>query len=442
VTLNYDIQNSVDEAKISALFSGLLGSVSVGSLIAIFFSYYLIDDISAIPIWLGFNLIGGAYRLKLFIDYKKNSKQHLPQKWLKLFHYSTSYVATTWGFVTLLLLNGVPSEKEVVVVAIVVGLITGGVISNIASKGTAYYYSSSILLCYTVKTLILQGPYYIEFALSQVLFLALLFKMTKSFNLLYENAHQMSYKLKEKMNVEKELQHEKIKSLQSTKLASLGEMATGIAHEINNPLTIGIGKLQIIKKMLNRGTIAPEKIIEHIDSALESSRRIADIVLSMKNLSRIKEDVEMQEFSTSDLVNIVKPLYKTKLTQNKVKIIENFDDVTLYADKGEISQALLNLINNAIDAIKSLEGDRWIKLSTEISEDFVLFRITDCGSGIEDEDMIKFFEPFYTTKDVGSGTGLGLSLSKNIMNRNGGELIYCKESENTCFAMKIKRPKS
>jgi signal transduction histidine kinase len=435
---NNEIEQIPNDSKLNALFGGLISSVSVGSLIAAFLTYYLYADIPDLIFWLILNLIGAAWRLRLFYSYNKTSDKYTNSKWLRLYHYSTCFIASTWAIVVLVLSVGIPANKELVVVAIIVGLITGGAISNIANKVTAYYYSSSIIGAYIIKTLIVRDPYYIEFSVSQLLFLSLLFKMIKSFNLLYEDAQKASDSLKDKLYLEKELQSEKIKTLQSSKLASLGEMATGVAHEINNPLTVGIGKLEILKMIISKDVIDKEKAMEHIDSIQASSKRISNIVFSMKNLSRIKDEVELQEFTINDLIEIVKPLFFSKLRLNEVTLIEQFDDITLHADKGEISQVFLNLVNNSVDAIKNSSGEKWIRLSTEVDSEFVTLNVTDSGQGISEHELEKIFEPFYTTKDIGEGTGLGLSLSKNIMIRNGGDLDYNPKSLNTSFSMRIK----
>ena len=189
-----------------------------------------------------------------------------------------------------------------------------------------------------------------------------------------------------------------------------------------------------MKKTLNN-----EDIPSEIDTVLASSKRIADIVASMKNLSRMKEESEYQKFNTTELINSVEPLLQSKIKKESITFIHNFDDFDLYADKGEVAQVLLNLVNNSVDAISETKSDKWIKFSTVDEIDYVVLRVQDSGLGISDENITKIFEPFYTTKEVGEGTGLGLSLSKNIMQRNLGDLYYDKESKNTTFCLKLKK---
>jgi C4-dicarboxylate-specific signal transduction histidine kinase len=162
----------------------------------------------------------------------------------------------------------------------------------------------------------------------------------------------------------------------------------------------------------------------------------------MKNLSRMKDEAELQDFCISELVDIVKPLVQSKLKHSSILLIEDFENFDVKSDKGEISQVLLNLIHNAADAIGGTEDKKWIKLSSFKKSGYVYLSVSDSGEGIPQDKISKIFQPFFTTKEVGEGTGLGLSLSKNIMTRNGGDLEYDSESLNTTFNMKMKNSDS
>ena len=436
------IQKSLNEIRVKSLYKGVTSSVFVGTFAALFIFFYLYQDIPYMGHWLTVLIIGALIRIVLYKKYRKNINLYTSEKWINLHHYATSFVALSWGALPLLLLFGLPLHKELIVITTILGLVTGGVISNIASKKTAYVYSVGIVSAFALKMMIERSESYLLFIGVLFLFIILLFKMIKIFNDLFERSQRYRIDLEEKLGIEKELQQEKLRSLQNSKLASLGEMATGIAHEINNPLTVAIGKLEIFKRIIPTEKFTKENSNELIATTLTSLRRISDIVGSMKNLSRMKDEAELQDFCISELVDIVKPLVQSKLKHSSILLIEDFENFDVKSDKGEVSQVLLNLIHNAADAIGGTEDKKWIKLSSFKKSGYVYLSVSDSGEGIPQDKISKIFQPFFTTKEVGEGTGLGLSLSKNIMTRNGGDLEYDSESLNTTFNMKMKNSDS
>jgi signal transduction histidine kinase len=430
--------------RLKTLYADVSVSVLTGTIVAIVFAYvsYSLVSNTIIFTWLTLMILGGLVRITLRIKFMKcsESEAYIDTKfWLNGFHYSSSFVALLWGTFPLFLINQVPPEKDVIITVLILGLAAGGTISNLANRSTAYLYGMNIVVFYALKVMIEGKENAMAFTLCLVFFAWLLFKMTRSFSALFEKSTLRALELKDKIDLEQELQQEKLKSLQSSKLASLGEMAAGIAHEINNPLTISIGKLEILKRYINADKYDQEKFLSITNSVTESNRRVADIVQSMRNLSRMQDDVELQELKLSDVVNGLKPLIDSRLKKNNVELIHDFDDITVLADMSELSQVIMNLISNAIDGIKHNKGDLRIKVITGEDQGHYLVKVVDSGNGIQGVDVNKLFEPFFTTKEVGEGTGLGLSLSRSIMERIGGTLEYDSTDENTCFVLKIKK---
>ncbi len=105
----------------------------------------------------------------------------------------------------------------------------------------------------------------------------------------------------------------------------------------------------------------------------------------------------------------------------------------------QISQVLLNLLNNAFDAVMDGPPDkrRWVRVDIDLTGENVQLKVTDCGDGISAEVQMKLMQPFFTTKGTGKGTGLGLSISKGIVEKHGGQLFYNRESKNTCFVISL-----
>lgn len=245
-----------------------------------------------------------------------------------------------------------------------------------------------------------------------------------------------------------ELIREKEESVMlSSRLASLGEMAGGIAHEINNPLMIISSSIQLVEKLLSNIKIEDVVKTEKVKSKLDLSRsmvfKISKIVQSMKNLSRISSEEDHETFVLSELVEDVLVLCREKCLHNSIDLqidqtIVDSCHCSIMGSRVEVSQILINLLNNSIDAILN-QDNAWIKIfaNTTASGDVAII-VSDSGKGIANQILDKIFNPFFTTKDVGKGTGLGLSLSKKLAEKNGGSLDYDRYHENTCFTLNLK----
>lgn len=226
----------------------------------------------------------------------------------------------------------------------------------------------------------------------------------------------------------------------SKNLASLGEMAGGIAHEINNPLMIINGSVMVIERMRKKGTIDEEKLEKHLNTITKTVNRTASIIKGLKTLARDGTQDSKEIFQASELTDEVFTFLSGKIRQNNIKLTLNENDPNLQSaivgQKVQLSQVLLNLISNSVDAISNQE-DPWIKVEFAQNINFLTIKIIDSGNGIPIEIQQKIFNPFFTTKEVGKGTGLGLSLCHTIMDKNNGNIYIDNNNPNTCFVIEI-----
>jgi two-component system NtrC family sensor kinase len=216
--------------------------------------------------------------------------------------------------------------------------------------------------------------------------------------------------------------------LQSEKLASVGRLAAGIAHEINNPLTGILTFTHLLREKKNNS----EEDMKDLNVIMQETTRVREIVRNLLDFAR-------QSPSNKDMINIneamvqLLKLIRSQKEFRKIRIIENYDAnlPALCADKNQLQQVFLNLLLNAGE---SIAGEGTITITSSIEEDGILITIADTGCGIRSQDIGKIFDPFYTTKPVGKGTGLGLSVSYGIIQQHGGT-IRCesKEGEGTIF---------
>lgn len=209
----------------------------------------------------------------------------------------------------------------------------------------------------------------------------------------------------------------------SSRLASVGEMAAGIAHEINNPLT---GVIGFSDMLLDREL--PQDMREQVEIIADGSRRVADIVKRLLTFARQHKPLKAM-VNINELIDNTLNMRNYVLKTNNIDVNVQYDTaIPLIAlDPGQIQQVFLNLIINAEYAMKKSGKPGELKVVTQKIDEKVRISFSDNGPGISQDNMKKLFQPFFTTKPVGEGTGLGLSLSRAIITEHGGTLSVASE---------------
>jgi nitrogen-specific signal transduction histidine kinase len=224
---------------------------------------------------------------------------------------------------------------------------------------------------------------------------------------------------------EEKLQKDKLVEQQgllaaSAKMTALGEMAAGIAHEINNPLTIITGKAAVALKGLNQETVDKAKTSEHLHRIISTVDRISKIVHGMKNFARDSSHDSFVRTNLGELIEDTFNLYFEKFSNAQCEIYRDMQENLYFDGRGsEVQQVFLNLLQNALDATEN-RTEKWIKVRTYKSGSSIVLEVTDSGEGIPAHIRTKIMQPFFTTKAVGKGTGLGLSISQNIIKNHKG----------------------
>ena len=241
-------------------------------------------------------------------------------------------------------------------------------------------------------------------------------------------------------NLQRAILEQEAQLVNASRLSAIGEMAAAITHEINNPLAIILGRAEMIQAMVNRGTVDTEALKRLVESITQTGRRIEKIVQSMKSLSHHGHDDD--PFIMTPLREIVDDaleLCNQRFRNSNVQLIATDLDPQLQLEcrSHEIVQVVINLLNNAFDAVSGSEGERWVRFMAANIGGVAEIVVTDSGHGIPFEIQEKLFQPFFSTKRVQYGTGLGLSISRNIVRKHGGDLIYDSESPNTRFVIRL-----
>ncbi|WP_413584159.1 sensor histidine kinase [Bdellovibrio sp. HCB274] len=261
------------------------------------------------------------------------------------------------------------------------------------------------------------------------------------------------YETEEALNIEKqnltsaiqqlkttqdELLNQKSRAEYSAKLASLGEMAGGIAHEINTPLNVILlsaeQQLEILEDDPIQGKAMMKQSIEKVQS---TTNRIAAIVRGLRTFARDGAKDPMEATPLQMLIDNTLSLCYEKFKLNNVDLrLPPTTNLVINCRPVQISQVLLNLLNNSFEAIRE-QSPRWIEIGIQDLGEQVEIRITDSGLGIQADIQAEIFRPFYTTKEIGKGTGLGLSISRGLIEAHHGQLFIDNESRNTSFVIRI-----
>ena len=224
------------------------------------------------------------------------------------------------------------------------------------------------------------------------------------------------------------------KMLQTGKLAAIGELASGVAHELNNPLTAVVGLTDLLLSDEPENT---EKW-EDLKTIKEQTVRCSKIIMNLLQFARQTKS-EKKTADINDVLEMAVKLTEYDAKSSSVKVIKEYaagmPRVTV--DINHIQQVFLNILNNARHAMKGTAHPKLV-IRTEASDGLVRVSFTDNGCGMTEEVRQKIFNPFFTTKEVGKGTGLGLSISYGIVKDHGGEIHVTSEpDEGTCFTVEL-----
>jgi len=222
-----------------------------------------------------------------------------------------------------------------------------------------------------------------------------------------------------------------------SRIHEIQEMTGSLAHEINNPLAIISGSAASIKKVLSRSDLSVDKAIDKAENIMETVKRISIIIQSMKNLTHKSETKSWESFYLSDALNDVINLSSDRFKHAQIKVeVQGDDRVPLFGQANQVGQVILNLLNNSYDAVKD-QRERWVKIIIVRSKDWVLVDVVDSGPKISSKISHKLMKPFFTTKAVGKGTGIGLSISKTILNDHGGNITFMRNAPHTIFRVTL-----
>lgn len=266
---------------------------------------------------------------------------------------------------------------------------------------------------------------------------------------------QKAYNALNETHAELKLAQERL--VQSEKMASLGRLVAGVAHELNNPISFVYGNMHALQRYtdrlsryfdaINEGSSREE--LRAMREQLRLDRAIRDLHSlvegTMEGADRVKEIVnDLRQFSSTqesekalfDLAHVIKTALHWIIKESKtpVKVTEQIpSDLQAFGHAGQIHQVVVNLIQNAVDAMEG-QADKRLSITAVVASGRVRLQVHDSGPGVPDANLSRLFDPFFTTKPVGQGTGLGLSISYGIVSEHGGSLTIANHPDGGALA--------
>lgn len=254
-----------------------------------------------------------------------------------------------------------------------------------------------------------------------------------------ERTAALATQIRERERLQTVLDTQRAQMIAASKLTSLGEMAGGLAHEINSPLNIIQARASDLQEVAEATQpVEPATVLKATRSILRTAERIMAIVRGLRTFARDGRTDAFEKTPVQVILDDTLALCREKFAVHGITLeVADVDrDLTLECQRVQISQVLLNLLNNAFDAVQMLPV-RWVRLGVSREGDSIQISVTDSGRGIPREIADKAMQPFFTTKPVGKGTGLGLSISNAIAESHHGQLSIDSRGPNTRIVLSL-----
>lgn len=237
----------------------------------------------------------------------------------------------------------------------------------------------------------------------------------------------------------RELKETQVQLVQAAKMASLGELVAGVAHELNNPLAYSMSHISTIASLVEdideelhaqaseKGRKKIEKAKARMADVLEGLGRVQELVAKLRSFSRLDEG-DFKRANVRECIESTLALMASRL--KGVELVASYaENNEIFCAPGNLNQVIMTCIVNALDALGEAAENPKIRIATERDNDIYTIRVADSGPGIPEELSQRIFEPFFTTKDVGQGMGLGLAIAYKIVHSHGGTIVVSRSAE-------------
>lgn len=432
------MQVQLDRLRIRLLFEQSFPAQIAGLTNIAVFAFVVRDEVAGPLLW-SWAAVGVAITLLRFVGQTyilnriiRPREDFSPDLWENVFCISTLMSGGYWASASEILLTRDMVTFQTFLAFIVAGL----------TAGAAVAYSSSVkaVMSFTFPTLVpfalslLLGDSHIQHAMAGLIcvYMFMIFLGSLRMNTHVVNSIRLAL---EKDQLLEKVKASQAEAIRSQKMAAVGMLAGGVAHEINTPLGIINLKIEEIAGSHDphvRGTA---------EEVLKIVVRIAKIVSALKSFARTgANETAGKTVNVSKVISELVDICGGQFKNNGISLVvaNAPEDCTAWGHSEEIGQALLNLLTNAFEATRH-KSDSWVKLEVQMEETKIILSVTDNGQNIPAEIRSKLMQPFFTTKAVGTSPGLGLSTALGIARKHGGDLRLNESSEWTRFEFTLPR---
>ena len=234
-----------------------------------------------------------------------------------------------------------------------------------------------------------------------------------------------------------------VQLVHASKSAALGEMAGGLSHEVNNSLMVILGTIRQLERKLKTNSHEDPDYKVKISKMVESIQKINTVIEGLKYFSLEQDQIPREIVSLKDIIERTLNYSQEMLKAHAIELsVEPIPEAAISCHPMELTQAMFSVIKNADEALVRLKdpSERWIKIRFGRGHKKILIKIVNGGPMIPGEIREKVFQPFFTTKDVGEGTGLSLSIAKGILRDHGGDITFEESESSTCFILELPLP--
>ena len=256
-----------------------------------------------------------------------------------------------------------------------------------------------------------------------------------------EGAKNLAEIVMERKHIDQKILEQQVQLFSASRMVTLGEMAAGIAHEINNPLAVIHGRAGHMKDLIEKDKYDAVLFAKGMVKIEETAMRIAKIIKGLRSFAREGSADPFQPAKMADIISDAFEFCRARFLNHEVTLeIDGAisEELLLECRTVQVGQVLLNLLSNAFDAVQALP-ERWVKVQVRELTDAVEIAVVDSGKGIPPGIRDRIMEPFFTTKEVGKGTGLGLSIVRGIVENHRGRIRVDTQSPNTRFVVTLPR---
>jgi signal transduction histidine kinase len=346
-----------------------------------------------------------------------------------------SVKAVLWSYISVGLFSDISVQQQSFIVMMITGVAAGSISVNASSRLHSQATLPALLAPLIWAAYRAGSEYGDLLSMAVMVYLLVLLKVSHALSMTLKREFETS---EHNDSLRRQLEEKTASLVTQAQHASLGEMAGNMAHEINNPLTTLTANIDLLKMRLEQKSLKREQVDSIIEKMQSNIHRVTKIIKGLRHFSRPTTFDEFVPVKMNAIFNQTSLLCHERLEAEGITLIVRSctENLAIECRSSEICHALLNLIQNSRDAIDGLE-EKWIRMEARELIDAVEIRITDSGEGIPEPLSDKIMEPFFTTKDVGKGVGLGLSVAMAIVQAHSGTLELDRASRNTSFVIRL-----